>query len=50
MAPDFCSFSNRHRWIDKKIKGNVVPVPAVKAYRGSRCIAPFILNLGTEWR
>jgi hypothetical protein len=31
-------------------KGEFVLVNAVKAYWGSRGIAPFILNLGTGWR
>jgi len=26
------------------------PVQTIKAYRGSRGKAPFILNLGTSWR
>jgi hypothetical protein len=26
-------------------KGKVVPVQAMKAYRGSRCMTPFVLNL-----
>jgi hypothetical protein len=30
--------------------GKVVPVHAIKAYRGSRDIAPLILNLGIKWR
>jgi hypothetical protein len=30
-------------------KGKVVPVHAMKAYRGSGGIAPFILNLSTRW-
>ena len=33
-----------------KVKGKAVPVHTMKAYRGSRGIAPFILNLGTGWR
>jgi hypothetical protein len=28
------------------VKIKVVPVHAMKAYRGSRCVAPLILNLG----
>jgi hypothetical protein len=31
---------------DKKI----FPVHAMKAYRGSRCVAPSILNLGARWK
>jgi hypothetical protein len=31
----------------KHIKGKVVPVHTMKAYRGSRGITPLILNLGT---
>jgi hypothetical protein len=30
-------------------KGKVAPVYAIKAYRGSRGIAPLILNVGTHW-
>jgi hypothetical protein len=32
------------------LKGKVVPLHAIKAYRGSRCADPLILNLGTKWR
>jgi len=32
-----------------KLKGTGV-VYAMKAYRGSECIAPFIPNLGARWR
>jgi hypothetical protein len=31
------------------INGKIVPVHAMKAYRGSRGIAPFILGLGIRW-
>jgi hypothetical protein len=31
-------------------KGKGVPVHAMKAHRGSRGIAPLILNFGTRWR
>jgi hypothetical protein len=31
-------------------KGEVVPVQAMKAYRGSRGIAPLVFNIGTVWR
>jgi hypothetical protein len=31
-------------------KGKVVPVQAVKAYKGSRGTSPFILNLGHRWK
>ena len=33
------------------MKGNdhVVPIHVMKAHRGSRGLAPFILNLGTRW-
>ena len=30
-------------------KGKVIPVHAMKAYRGSGSAAPLILNLGTRW-
>jgi hypothetical protein len=33
---------------NNKVKGKVVPVYAMKAYRGSRGIAPFILNFVTR--
>jgi len=33
-----------------KVKGTAVPVMTMKAYRGSRGIAPLILNLGTRRR
>ena len=36
-----CSFS---------LKGKAFCIHALKAYRGSRSMAPFILNLGTRWR
>ena len=32
------------------LKGEVVRVHAMKAYRGIRGIDPLILNLGTRWR
>jgi hypothetical protein len=32
----------------RKVK--VVPVHAMKAYRGSKGIAPLILNVDNEWR
>jgi hypothetical protein len=31
-------------------KGKAVPVHTMKAYRGSRCIAPLILTLSTGWK
>jgi hypothetical protein len=31
------------------VKGKVLPVHAMKAYRGRRGIAPLILILGTKW-
>jgi hypothetical protein len=33
-----------------KVKGKVVPVHNMKAYRGQRGIAPTILNLTTIWK
>jgi hypothetical protein len=30
-------------------KGKIVPVHTTKAYKGTRGIAPLILNLGTRW-
>jgi hypothetical protein len=33
-----------------QMKGKILPVHAVKAYRWSRGTAPLILNLGTRWR
>jgi len=50
MAPVFLFLQQYTKVDKKKTKGNVVPVPAVKAYRGRRGIAPLILNLGTECR
>lgn len=38
-----------HTWI-KKAEGKDAPVHAMKAYGGSRGIAPLIFNLGTRWR
>jgi len=32
----------------KKYKGKVVPVHAMKTYRGRRGTAPFIVNFGTR--
>jgi hypothetical protein len=34
---------------NSKGKGKVVPFHVMKAYRGSRSIAPLILNLGAKW-
>jgi hypothetical protein len=34
----------------KKSRSKVVPALVMTAYRGSRGIAPFILNFGTSWR
>jgi hypothetical protein len=36
-------------WIKFIKKGKVVPVHAMKAYKGSRGIAPHILYLSTKW-
>jgi hypothetical protein len=36
--------------IKKPSKDQAVPVHAMKAYNGSSCTAPLILNLGTTWR
>jgi hypothetical protein len=36
--------------LNKDKKAEVFLVHAMKAYRGSRGVAPFILNFGTEWR
>jgi len=33
----------------KECKGKLVPVHALKAYSGSRGVAPLIFNLGTRW-
>jgi len=36
---------------EKEVKcGKVVPVHAMKAYRGNTCTAPLIHNQGTRWR
>ena len=32
-----------------KVRSKVVPVYAMKAYKGSRSIAPLIVNLGAKW-
>jgi hypothetical protein len=34
----------------RKVRGILPPFHAVKAYRGSRVIAPLILNLGNKWK
>jgi hypothetical protein len=39
-----------HTNICKRVKFKIVPVFAMKAYRGSGCITPIILNLSTGWR
>ena len=44
------SVHNILQQITEGIIGRVAPVHAIKAYRGSRGIAPLILNLGTRWR
>jgi hypothetical protein len=36
--------------LEKKKEGEVVPLQAIKANRGSRGTAPLILKLGTRWR
>jgi hypothetical protein len=33
-----------------KYKGKVVPLHAMKAYRGNRGTAPLLLNLSSRWR
>jgi hypothetical protein len=33
-----------------RIKYKVVPVYAMKAYKGSKDLVPLILNLGCRWR
>jgi len=35
--------------LGKNVEGEVVPVKAMKAYRGSRNMAPLILNLEARW-
>jgi hypothetical protein len=39
-----------HAYVCKRVKFKVVPVFATKAYRGSGCITPLILNLSAGWR
>jgi hypothetical protein len=41
---------HRTSYMHLKGKGEVFPVHAMRAYRGSRGIAPLILNLSTRWR
>jgi len=31
------------------VRGKAVPVHAMKAYRGSKCVAPVIPNFGSRW-
>jgi len=38
------------RLVIMSLKGKVVPLHAIKAWRGSRCADPLILKLGTRWR
>jgi hypothetical protein len=46
-----CDLSQRFDvYFEGKGKGKVVSVRAMKAHRGSRRVAPLILNLGTKWR
>jgi hypothetical protein len=44
------SLGLRERTIQTIRKGKVVPVHTVNAYRGSRDIAPLVLNLCIRWR
>jgi hypothetical protein len=54
LGPQRGRFSSLHGTSDLlgkvKVKGKVFPVHAMRVYRGSRGIAPTILNLGTRWR
>ena len=36
--------------VTNKVKKVKLPIHAMKAYVGTRCIAPLILNLGNRWR
>jgi hypothetical protein len=48
---DSMSFKRRTRsCVPDRYKGKVSSVHVMKTYRGSRGIAPFILNLCTRWR
>jgi hypothetical protein len=37
-------------YLSAELKGKVVPVYAMKAYRGRRSMVPLVLNLSTRWR
>jgi hypothetical protein len=51
MRTKVCTyFARKAAQIRKKLKGLVVPLNAIKAYRESKGIAPLIPNLGTTWR
>ena len=52
MLPDIrsASVSVQGAQMDVACEDKVEPVHAVKAYSGSRGIAPLILNLGPRWR
>lgn len=46
-----CDISDEpHVILNNYVNGKVDPVQAMKSYRGSGCIAPLTLNLGTRWR
>jgi len=34
----------------RKVEGKLPPLQSLKAYRGSRSIAPLVLNLGNKWK
>ena len=36
-------------YVFAELKGKVVPVYAVKAYRGRRRVVPHVLNVSTRW-
>jgi hypothetical protein len=51
FALDFGQKGSGLLLLDRVVKkGRFVPVHAMKAYRGSRCLALLILNLGARWR
>jgi hypothetical protein len=46
----FVQYNSNGYFTHKNTKAKVAPLCAMKAYRGSRDIAPLIFNLSTRWR
>jgi hypothetical protein len=44
------SYTTQDTFMIIKKNGKFFPLHAMKAYKGSRGIAPLIINLGTRWR